>query len=153
MFWQFTVFFLRFAFSFTNIQDSQDSRGRGSLLFDSSLPLPPASQIVRHQLGSYCKELTSVSSQQTDSNRESLIFERKSLSAKLRPHLFTEFQYRFHLPQVKPDLISSLTDFVNELPHKLTNNLKLWILEKWKILGKLQNWMGTKSSVQSPLQK
>ena len=41
------VFFLS-GFSFTSIHDSQDSRGRGGYLFNSSLPLPPASQALRH---------------------------------------------------------------------------------------------------------
>ena len=36
-------------FSFTNIHDSPDSRGRGRVsLFNSSLPLLPASQILRY---------------------------------------------------------------------------------------------------------
>ena len=30
-------------FSFTNIHDSQDNRGRGGYIFNSSLPFPPAS--------------------------------------------------------------------------------------------------------------
>ena len=35
-------------FPFTNIYDSQDSRGRGGYLFNSSLSLPLTSQVVRH---------------------------------------------------------------------------------------------------------
>ena len=58
------------------------------------------------------------------------------------------FQYKFDLAQVKLDLTSTLI----ELTHKLTNNLKLWIFGKWKILGKLQNWAATKSSAQCLLQ-
>ena len=45
-------------FSFTNVHDSHDSKG-GGRLFDSSLPLPPASQTFRHKSGDYCRELTS----------------------------------------------------------------------------------------------
>ena len=41
-------FFFLSGFSFTSIHDSQDSRGRGGYLFNSSLPLPPASQALRH---------------------------------------------------------------------------------------------------------
>ena len=49
-----------------------------------SLPLPPGSQTLRHQLGDYCRELTSAHSQQPDLNREPLVSERKSLTTKLR---------------------------------------------------------------------
>ena len=57
---------------------------RGAYIFKSSLPLPPASQTLRHQPGNYCGELTSAHSQQPDSNRELLVFESKSLTTKLR---------------------------------------------------------------------
>ena len=76
-------FFFLSGFSFMNIHDSQDSRGRGGYLFNSSLPLPPASQTLRHQPGDYCRELTSAYSWQPDSNREPLVSERKSLTTKL----------------------------------------------------------------------
>ena len=52
----------------------------GGYLFNYSLPLPAASQTLRHQAGDYCREITSVHSQQPDSNREPLVFERKSLT-------------------------------------------------------------------------
>ena len=52
--------------------------------FNSSLPLPPASQTFRHQLGDNCRELTFAHSQQPDSNLKPLVSERKSLSTKLR---------------------------------------------------------------------
>ena len=44
------MFFFLSGFSFTDIHDSQSSRGRGrlSLYFNSSLPVPPTSQIRRH---------------------------------------------------------------------------------------------------------
>ena len=41
-------FFFLSGFSFTNIHDTQDSRGRGRYLFNSSLPLPPAPRTLRH---------------------------------------------------------------------------------------------------------
>ena len=75
------LFFLS-GFFFTNTHDSQDSRGRGGFLFNSSLPLSPASKTLRYQLGDYCRELTSAQSQQPDSNREPLVSERKSLTTK-----------------------------------------------------------------------
>ena len=47
--WYFSCccFFLS-GFSFTNIHYSRDSRGRVGYLFNSSLPLPPALQTLRH---------------------------------------------------------------------------------------------------------
>ena len=65
----FNFFFFLSGFSFTNIHDSRDSREGGGYLFNSSLPLPPASQTLRHQPGDYCRELTSAHSWQPDSNR------------------------------------------------------------------------------------
>ena len=75
-------FFFLSGFFFTNTHDSQESRGRGGFLFNSSLPLPHASKTLRYQLGDYCRELTSAQSQQPDSNREPLVSERKSLTTK-----------------------------------------------------------------------
>ena len=49
-------------------------------LFNSSLPLSPALPTLRHQPGNYCSELTY---QQPDSNREPLVFKRKSLTFNL----------------------------------------------------------------------
>ena len=75
----------------------------GGYLFNSSLPLPPASQTLRHQPGDYCRELTSAHSWQLDSNREPLVSERKSLITKLRALSFLNIinqiliQYFFHL--------------------------------------------------------
>ena len=82
-------FFLS-GFSFTNIHYLQDSRGRGGYLFNSSLPLPPASQTLRYQPGDYCRELTSAHSQQPHSNREPLVSERKSLTTKLMYIIFLQ---------------------------------------------------------------
>ena len=51
----------------------------------------------------------------------------------------------FHdLPLVKRDLISTVIDFVCELPHELLNGLEL---------RTSQNWMATQLSTQSSLQK
>ena len=41
-------FFFLSGFSFTNIHESQDCRGRGGHFFNSSLPLPPALQTLRY---------------------------------------------------------------------------------------------------------
>ena len=58
--------------------------GEGGYLFNSSLPLPPASHTLTQQPGDYYRELTSAHSQQPDSNREALVCECKSLTTKLR---------------------------------------------------------------------
>ena len=55
----------------------------GGYLFNSSLPVPLASQTLRHWPGDYCRELTSAYSQQPNSNREPLMSERKSVTIKL----------------------------------------------------------------------
>ena len=70
-------------FSFMNIHESQDYKGRGGHFINSSLPLAPASQTLRHQPGDYCRVLTSAHSQQLDSNWEPLVSKRKSLTTKL----------------------------------------------------------------------
>ena len=64
--------------------------GRGYFI-NSSLPLLPASQTLRHQSGDYCRELTSAHMQQPESNREPLLSERKSLTTKLRALAMFEF--------------------------------------------------------------
>ena len=56
--------------------------------FNSSLPLPPALQALRHQPCDYCRELTSAHSQHPDSNREPLVSEQKWLTTKLRALMF-----------------------------------------------------------------
>ena len=56
-------------------------RTAGRVSINSFLPLPPASQTLRHQPGGYCREVTSAH-QQSDSNTESSIFGRKSLTTK-----------------------------------------------------------------------
>ena len=44
-----TIIFFLSEFSFTNIDDSQRTAGKGGgYLLNSSLPLPPASQTLRH---------------------------------------------------------------------------------------------------------
>ena len=43
-------------------------------LFNSSLPLPPTAQTLRHQPDNYCRDLTSAHSQQPDSNQEPYIY-------------------------------------------------------------------------------
>ena len=54
---------------------------------------------------------------------------------------FTVFQLMFDSPQVKRDLISSITDFVFEKPRELANDLRLKILENEEISGRSQNWV------------
>ena len=45
----------------------------GSYLFMSFLPLPPASETLRHYPGYCCRQLTSVHSWQAGSNQESMV--------------------------------------------------------------------------------
>ena len=58
--------------------------------FNSSLPLQPASQTLRHWPGECCRELTSAHSWQPDSNWEPSVSERKSLTTKLSAHQSSE---------------------------------------------------------------
>ena len=61
-----TAFFL---FEFSRTFTYHRTAGKGEdYFFNSTLPLPPASQALRHYLGDYCRELTSTHSQQPDSN-------------------------------------------------------------------------------------
>ena len=81
------LFFLYLGFllrTFTNHRTAEEGGGH----FNSSLPLPPASQALRHWPGNYCRELTSAHRQQSDSNQEPLVSERKSLTTKLHALLF-----------------------------------------------------------------
>ena len=64
----------------------------GEHFFNSSLPLSPASQTLKHQPGDYCRELNSAHCQQPDSNQQPLVSERKSLTIKLRAlQVFADF--------------------------------------------------------------
>ena len=73
-------------FSFTNIHDSHDSKGREKLFFNSSVPPSQPSQALRHQPDGYFRESSPLHiSQQPESNREPLVSDRKSLTTKLLP--------------------------------------------------------------------
>ena len=77
------VFFFYLGFllrTFTNHRTAEEGGGH---FFNSSLPLPLASQTRRHWPGDCCRELTSAHSLQPDPNREPLVSERKSLTTKL----------------------------------------------------------------------
>ena len=90
----FFVFYLGcLSLTFTNHRTAGE---RGGHFFNSSLPLPPASQTLRHQPGNYCRELTFAHSQQLDSNREPLVSERKLLTTKLRTSCLSWFCYIYH---------------------------------------------------------
>ena len=78
------IFYFLSEFSSATIHEPRNCRERGRTFFNSSLPLPPTSQTPRHQPGDYCRELTSAHKQQSDSNREPLVYERKSLTTTLR---------------------------------------------------------------------
>ena len=77
----------------------------GGYLFNSSLPLPPASQTFRHYPGDYCRELTSAHSWQPDSNREPLVSERKSLTTKLRATKLCTSKYWGKLKKIRRKIL------------------------------------------------
>ena len=59
----------------------------GGSFYDSCLPLPPASQTLRHQPSNYCRGLTSTHSQQSLELGPS-VSERKLLTTELRTQKF-----------------------------------------------------------------
>ena len=79
-FFFFFLFYLGFISPFMNHRTAWEGAGH---FFNYSVPLPPASQTLRHQLGDYCRELTSAHSQHADLNQEPLVSECKSLTTKL----------------------------------------------------------------------
>ena len=87
-------------FSFTWFSRIIGQQGKGETIFNSTLPLPPTSQIFTKWLGDFGTDLTPAHQQWYDSNRErkSLfpkISERKSLTTNLR-HL-TKFVPTYRL--------------------------------------------------------
>ena len=81
LFTPFAFFYLGFlSRPFTNHSTAGEG---GRHFFNSSLPLPPASQTRRHQPGDRCRGVTSAHRQQPHANREPLVSERKSLTTKL----------------------------------------------------------------------
>ena len=56
----------------------------GGYLFNFTLPPPPTLRTFRNYPGNYCR---ATHSQYSDSNREPLVFERKSLTIKLRARM------------------------------------------------------------------
>ena len=60
----------------------------GASFYNSCLPLQPASQTLRHQPSNYFRGLTSTHSQQSDSNWEPSVSERKLLTTELRTQKF-----------------------------------------------------------------
>ena len=80
---------------FTNHRTAGDGGGHS---INSSLPLPPALQTLRHYPGNYCRELTSAHSQQLDSNYEPLVSKRKLLTTTLRAlDVATSIKIRYSL--------------------------------------------------------
>ena len=69
--------------TFTNHRTAGEGGGGGHF-FKSSLPLPPASQTLRHLPGDYYRELIFAQSYQPDSNRKPLVSKRQWLTTKIR---------------------------------------------------------------------
>ena len=79
------VFFFSIRVFFHEHPRFTGQQGKGEVIyFSSSLPLPPASQALRHKSGDYCGEHTSARSWQRGSNREPLVSELKSITTELR---------------------------------------------------------------------
>ena len=53
----------------------------------------------------------------------------------------------------KTELISSIRNFIYQLPHELRNDLRFRIFGNKEILEKSQNWMGTQPNAPSTLKK
>ena len=89
------LFFHRFCFFLSGFvsqtfMNHRTARKGGGHSINSSLPLPTASQTLRHQQGDYCRELTSENSQQPDFSQEPLFSECKLLTTKLRGTYFLQ---------------------------------------------------------------
>ena len=65
----------------------------------------------------------------------------------------TMFLCKFNSPQVKQNLTSSIIKFVYVLPHKLSSNLSLRILESKRMKRKSNNCVETQASAQFPVQR
>ena len=63
-------------------------QGKGEAISNSSLPLPPSSQTLRHQQADYCRELTSAHIQQPDLNWEPEVSKHEPLTTKLHVYMF-----------------------------------------------------------------
>ena len=63
------------------------------------------------------------------------------------------FQYRFHLTQVKRNLISSITNLVHKLPHELPNDLRRRVLRTQNLRHNSKILVKTQHSAQSHSQK
>ena len=88
-----TFFYLGFlSRTFTNHKTAGKGGGH---LFNSSLPLPPASQAFVHCPSDWCGELTSAHSWQPGSSRDPSVSERKSLTTKLCA-LWSEELHKLH---------------------------------------------------------
>ena len=114
MFFLFVLsFFFYLSFVSRTFTNHWTAREGGGHSINSSLPLPPASQTLRHQPGDYCRELTSAHSQQPHSNREPLVSERKSLTTKLRALFIDNDTNHLH------SLLKIIKINPEELPFKL----------------------------------
>ena len=104
IFFSFWVFFHE---RFTNHRTAGE--GGGHFFNSSLLPLPPASQTLRHQPGDCCRELTSAHSQQPHTNRDPFIFERRSLTTKLcQNYYYLLFIYSFSDNKIKIKIYNSM---------------------------------------------
>ena len=73
------VFFFYLGFLSCTFTIHRTAGEGGGSLFNSSVPLPPVSQTLRHQPGDYCRELTSAHIASSQTLTVNLWFPRKSL--------------------------------------------------------------------------
>ena len=66
------IFFLYLGFLSRPFANHRTAGERGGHFFNSSLPLPPDSQTLRHQPSDYCREPTSAHRQKPDSSTKSV---------------------------------------------------------------------------------
>ena len=82
----FVFFFFDLGFLAQTFANHRTTGEWGGHFFNSSLPLPLAPQILRHQPSGYCRDITSAYSLQPEAGLEpeTLVSERKPLTIKLR---------------------------------------------------------------------
>lgn len=72
------------------------------------------------------------------------------LQPSLQCIVIFQLKSRFHSLQITRSLISSIKKLIYELPHKLSNELRLTVLKNMQLLGKLQYCVAIDSNCQSP---
>ena len=170
-FFQFFYIFLFFCFlsgfSFTVVPESQDCMEMEGHFFKSSLPLPPASQTLRNQVGDYCREFTTAHRQQPDSNRvplhilnETYVIEKRSLKSFLSGKSYNRCKRSHQLLGAAMGILH-VQAFVdqhdgNRFKTVVSNEFTQYIMKKSftnKLTENLMNYLGSINSIQRKHQK